>query len=129
MEYKQQTHSYDEVNREEVRNIQRGIPMASGGVTTPLSPPSTTAPTGDVPIRRKKQRQGVVAALPNEEGAGYVGEGVSGVGGSGRMEIGRLQARGDVEVAEMPITDLTSVEVACDGLPISGEWVVDFRCV
>lgn len=121
LEYTQQTHSYDKVNQEEVRGIQRNM---KEDVTTPTSP--RVPPTGtDVPIRRKK-RQGGSVATPDER-TGYVGEGHSlGLGGSGRLEIGKLQARGEAEMADMPITDLGSVEAACDGLPVSGE--LFFEC-
>ena len=77
-----------------------------------------------MPFRRNKRRQeGLVATTPSNEEY-YVGEGRAHHGGSGRVEIGKIQARGEVEVGETPITDLASMEDACEGLPTNGKEIL-----
>ena len=75
-----------------------------------------------MPFRRNK-RGGLVATATDEVGGYYVGEGHT-PKGSGKLEIGKIQARSDAEMAELPITDLASMEVACDGLPTSSKIMI-----
>lgn len=67
-----------------------------------------------------RRKQDVSEKGQGGAGGGYVMEGHTS-GGRGKMEIGKIQSRGDIEVAEMAITDLASVDLACNGLSDSGE--------
>ena len=123
MEFKQKTHSYEEVNKEEVRRLQRNI-LPNPRSTPPSSPldskvgVSMPSPT-EIPFRRKKKNKGGDLVARRDEG-GHVGDEISS-GGHGKLEIGKIQAQQELDVGKMNITDLASWELACDGLPISGK--------
>ena len=120
LEYKQQKHSYEAVDREAVRNIQRNL-EAESVATPPVSMEprgGTGSHASSMPLRKK--RQGGVAAAGEVAGV-YEGGGHASAGGSrrsGKSEMGGK--RGD-ELASLAITDLASTEEACVGLPPSGK--------
>jgi hypothetical protein len=116
LEYKQQRHSYESVDKEAVRSLQRNF--ESGSVAAPVEGRGGVAGHAAALPVRKKHQGGVVAS--SETGGGHVKQNHAPTGGSVRSEIGRIQARGEAELADLPITDLASVEVACSGLPSSG---------
>lgn len=113
LQYKQQKHSYEAVDKEAVRNIQRNLGAES--VATPPVPVEprvgTEGHTGSVPFHKKRQG-GLVAT--SEIGGGYVGESHTSVRG---REVGKR----DAELTDLAITDLAHVEEACVGLPSSGK--------
>lgn len=112
VEYKKQTHAYEVVNQEEVKQLQQKIP-------TPLD--STSAREGatfEVPVRPTRRRN-PGDALPEGVG-GHVMEGRGG-GGRGMFDVEKVRAREETETANMIISDLSPLQVACAGLPSSGE--------
>lgn len=126
MEYWQQTHSYEPVDKAAVRQLQRNMEAAEGGVTTPLSPGRggvASTPTSAEAAPFKRKRQGGLVATTSEEGTGYFVDEGDTSGGSGKLEIGRIQAKREAELADMAITDLSSVD-ACNGLPSNGMLVL-----
>ena len=83
-----------------------------------VSPTSKLRKKQDISEKGQGVRGHVVGGKGDD--GGYVREGHTS-GGRGKMEIGKMQSRGNAEVAEMVITDLAHVDDACNGLNDSGE--------
>ena len=151
MEVKRRTHSYESVGAEaggqlqgsEVAVLPRG--GRGGGVENIINgfaPPSSSSSSSsaELPFRKKKRQGGLVQAMPMEHGGGGGGGGGGGsleegrgggyvmAGGSSRLHAEKVRVQGgDADVTVSPstdvITDLSSTEKACEGLPPSGTFL------
>ena len=112
MEYKKQTHSYEEVNMHDVRLLQRPLPPSPDS-----SPPgsmdhfSDYATMEDVPVRRK--RRDPSGSLPDD--TEWVGKHVE-VEKASSSSVEKNQ-----DQKEMAIVDISPLQVACMGLPTCGK--------
>ena len=113
-EYKKQMHSYEQVQAEEVKRVHGNMTSESSDVTPPTSPldgkMGVSKLAMEVPLRRKKRKPGdSVPRIGSGEGRGEK---------DSKPDTVKIQSR---EESEMEIRDLANVELACNGLPISGK--------
>ena len=120
LEYKKQMHSYEDIDVNDMRRLQKDVPMEPD-LVIPYSVFDYRRDKSNVPVRRTKKKDPGDSLVGEEEqmDVHMVEQRGTSSGRCGRFELEKVQDQTEAEMVTMMIVDLAPLQVACVGLPTS----------